>query len=57
MLEGIKAEWTLQRSVQPSALTLSLAYDNFMRLKAEAEERRAPSPLTGKVEHLVVNEL
>lgn len=40
MLEGIKGEWTLQRSPQPSALTLSLAYDNFLRLRAEAEEHR-----------------
>ena len=48
MLEGIKGEWTLQRSPQPRALTLSLAHDNFLRLRAEVEERRSLQPLPGE---------
>lgn len=48
MLEGIKGEWTLQRSPEPRALTLSLAYDNFLRLRAEAEEQRAHQTVPGK---------
>ena len=38
MLEGIKVEWMLQSSCFPSAMTLSLAYDNYLRLMTLAED-------------------